>query len=99
VSQIQAWDDGYEKNVKGSKAKAFVKGLKEAKRWLATRKHVFPTYHASSTEDDDQDSSQNASEESASTDSDSIEGEQQSVAKVLEPLLCTSHAGLVDLTP
>ncbi len=53
VSQVQPWDENYERNIKGSKAKAFAKGLKEARQWLTARKHVFPVYQATSTDDED----------------------------------------------
>ncbi len=43
VSQVQPWDENYERNIKGSKAKAFAKGLKEARQWLTARKPVFPS--------------------------------------------------------
>lgn len=77
VSQVQPWDENYERNIKGSKAKAFAKGLKEARQWLTARKHVFPVYQATST--DDEDSSESESE-SASGGSSS--DEEQLTSKV-----------------
>jgi len=49
VSQIQGWKDNYDKYAKGSKAKAFLKALKEAKQWLSAHKHNFPVHQSSSS--------------------------------------------------
>lgn len=71
VSQVQPWDENYERNIKGSKAKAFAKGLKEARQWLTARKHVFPVYQV--TSGDDEDSSESESESASGGGSSSDE--------------------------
>ena len=77
VSQVQPWDENYERNIKGRKAKAFAKGLKEARQWLTARKHVFPVYQATSL--DDEDSSESESESASGSSSSD---EEQLTSKV-----------------